>query len=451
MRKTLQAGKDFLWRRYHLFYQHNRVYHCQIWCENLNFFFLLFCSQVIRSLLSVYGLIGTFFSQESQDVAEQEPVETVKLDSASRLAESPLTLEPVPLSDDRQNNADAQEMTSDPPEARVGAQEAGYDFSAPFSPLAALQSCSGIHQQSSDALWQSGSDEAAPRPSPVVRGRVSHSHIDTRERASDLDAPSVLYSAGDGHIKVGENVSEVVAPLPRANVHGHASDAHIKVGENVWDVATPLPSASIYGHSSDSRIKVGENVSDVDAPLPSPSIFGHSSDANIKVGEYVSNTPKERPRWSKHGHASDCTLQTGCVVSGPETTLSPLPGSSYGHSSDSALGGGCVVSGDEPERRPLPGSLYGHSSDSTLTAGCLVSKPEPLPSPLPGSSYGHSSDSSLGVSCVVLGQEPQASAQPRSAYGHSSDSSLGVGCVVKGRSGEDQQQTEDNRDGNNNE
>uniref|UniRef100_A0A674N535 Gamma-tubulin complex component 6 n=1 Tax=Takifugu rubripes TaxID=31033 RepID=A0A674N535_TAKRU len=386
------------------------------------------------------------------------------------------------------NNCDAQEVSSDLPDMRLGGRDTDYDFSAPFSPLVAPQSCPVVHKQFSDALVQLGSDPTTPLPSPLPSGHVdghvkvgenvpevvahplepsvrshasdahirvgenmsdvvaslpspsiyghsSDSHIRVGENMSDvvalLPSPSIYGHSSDSHIRVGENMSDVVALLPSPSIYGHSSDSHIRVGENVSDVVASLPSASIYGHSSDSHIRVGENVSDVDAPLPSPSIFGHSSDANIKVGEFVSNAPEERPRWSRYGHASDCTLQTGCVVSGPETTLSPLPGGSYGHSSDSALGAGCIVSEHDLQRRPLPGSAYGHSSDSDLAGGCVVSKPEPLPSPLPGSSYGHSSDSTLGSGCVVSGEGPQASALPGSAYGHSSDSSLGVGCLLK--------------------
>lgn len=279
---------------------------------------------------------------------------------------------------------------------------------------------------------------------------TSDSHIKIGEYVSEVDAPlpsaSIHGHSSDAHIKVGENVSEFVAPLPTPNIHGHASDAHIKVGEHVSEVVVPLPSPSIHGHTSDAHIKVGENVSEVVTPLPVPSIHGHSSDANIKVGEFVSNIPESKPRWSKHGHASDCTLQPGCVVSGTEPALAPLPGSSYGHSSDSKLGVGCVVSGQETKRSPLPGSGHGHSSDSSLSVGCVVSKTDPLPSPVPGSIYGHSSDSTLGVGCVVLGMEPQHCALLGSGYGHSSDSSLGVGCVVKGKGKGGQQKTEDNEE-----
>uniref|UniRef100_A0A672FQJ9 Gamma-tubulin complex component 6 n=1 Tax=Salarias fasciatus TaxID=181472 RepID=A0A672FQJ9_SALFA len=282
--------------------------------------------------------------------------------------------------------------------------------------LVSIQPSPSVHGHSSDAHIKVGeyvSGVTAPLVSPSIHGHASDSHIKIGGHVSDVAAPSpsasVYGHSSESHIKVGANVSEVVAPLPAPNVHGHISEAHIRVGELVSDVDAPLPSASAHGHSSDAHIKVGENVSDFVAPLSVPNIHGHASDANIKVGEFVSDVPEARPRWSKHGHASDCALQPGCVVSGPEQHPSPLPGSAYGHSSDSTLATGCVVSGEEPKRSPLPGSAHGHSSDSTLGIGCVVSKPEPLPSALPGSLYGHASDSTLGVGCTVLGAEPQLS------------------------------------------
>ncbi|XP_053741028.1 gamma-tubulin complex component 6 isoform X1 [Synchiropus splendidus] len=241
---------------------------------------------------------------------------------------------------------------------------------------------------------------------------------------------SVHGHASDSHIKVGENVSDIVAALPTPNLHGHASDSHIKVGQLVSEVVDAVPSPSVHGHVSHAHIQVGENVSEVASPLPTANVHGHASDANLKVGEFVSNVPEEKPRWSKHGHASDCTLQIGCVVPGSEPATLPLPGSAHGHSSDSTLGVGCLVSEPELKRSPLPGSTYGHSSDSTLGVGCIVMQEEPKLLPLPGSSHGHSSDSKLGGGCVVSEEEPKRSPLPGSTYGHSSDSTLGVGCVV---------------------
>uniref|UniRef100_A0AAQ5YZC4 Gamma-tubulin complex component 6 n=1 Tax=Amphiprion ocellaris TaxID=80972 RepID=A0AAQ5YZC4_AMPOC len=235
-----------------------------------------------------------------------------------------------------------------------------------------LSSISSGHLKAEELV----SGECANQPSPSIHGHSSDAHIKVGQYVSEvpapLSSPSIVHGhSSNAHIKIGENVSEFVLPVPSPNIHGHVSHAHIRVGELVPDVAAPLPSPSVHGHSSDAHIKVGENVSDFLEPLPAPSMHGHTSDANIKVGEFVSNIPEARPRWSKHGHSSDCTLQPGCVVSGAEPLLSPLPGSSYGHSSDSTLGVGCVVSGDEPKRSPLPGSAHGHSSDSNLDVTAL--------------------------------------------------------------------------------
>lgn len=276
------------------------------------------------------------------------------------------------------------------------------------------------------------SDVVAPQPSSSVHGHSSDAHINVgqyvSEVAAPLPTPNIHGHTSDSHIKIGEHVSEVDAPLPSTSVHGHSSDAHIKVGENVSDFVAPLPTPNIHGHASDAHIKVGEHVSDVVAPLPSPSIHGHMSDSHIKVGENVSEFVAPLTAPSIHGHSSDSNIKVGEFVSNiPEARPR---WSKHGHASDCILQSGCVVSGTEPALVPLPGSSYGHSSDSKLGGGCVVSGPKH--SPPPSNAHGHSSDSSLGLGCVVSKTDPLPSPLPGSAYGHSSDSTLGVGCVVSG-------------------
>ncbi|KAL0968033.1 hypothetical protein UPYG_G00261390 [Umbra pygmaea] len=273
-------------------------------------------------------------------------------------------------------------------------------------------------------------------PTATVHGHVSDSHIKIGEHVSNVDAPlpslNLHGHTSAAHIKIGEHCSEVEQPLPCQNVHGHSSDAHIKLGHFVSEVTAPLPAPSVYGHASDAHIKVGEHMSEEVASVPTQNIHGHSSDTHFKAGEFVLDAEPSRHRWSEHGHASDCTLQPGCMVSGTEAEPPPLPGSIYGHSSESSLGGGCVVSGTEALPSAPPGSTYGHSSDSSVGAGCVVSGHEPLHAPLPGSTFGHSSDSTLGGGCVVAGSGTIPAPTPGSEYGHSSDSAMGAGCVILG-------------------
>ncbi|XP_049330328.1 gamma-tubulin complex component 6 isoform X1 [Astyanax mexicanus] len=281
------------------------------------------------------------------------------------------------------------------------------------------------------------SEVIAPTPAPNIHGHASDAHIRIGELVSEVTAPPLLPShyghASDAHIRIGELVSEVTAPPLLPSIHGHVSDAHIRIGELVSEVMAPIPSPNVHGHASDAHIRIGELVSEVIAPTPSPNVHGHASDSHFKVGEFVSDVTSSRPRWNPHGHSSDCTLKVGCVMPDTAPTRSPLPGSAYGHSSESSLGIGCVVAGTEQPSPSLLANVHGHSSDSTLKVGCVVSGSDPLPSPLPGSSYGHSSDSALGVGCVVKGEEPPKHPPlPGSAHGHSSDSALGMGCVVRG-------------------
>ncbi|XP_035498607.2 gamma-tubulin complex component 6 isoform X1 [Scophthalmus maximus] len=278
------------------------------------------------------------------------------------------------------------------------------------------------------------SDVVAPQPSASVHGHSSDAHIKVGQFASEVTAPllspHIHGHATDSHIEIRQHVSEVGAPLPSPSVHGQSSDAHIKVGENVSEFIAPLPTPNIHGHASDAHLKVGGLISTVVAPLPSPNVHGHSSDAHIKVGENVSDVVAPLPTPSIHGHSSDANIKVGEFVSNISEAR-PL-GSKHGHASDCALQSGCVVSGVEPTVSPLPGSSYGHSSDSALGTGCAVSGVEPKRLPLPGSAHGHSSDSALGTGCAVTGVEPKRLPLPGSAHGHSSDSALGTGCAVTG-------------------
>uniref|UniRef100_A0A6Q2YZ23 Gamma-tubulin complex component 6 n=1 Tax=Esox lucius TaxID=8010 RepID=A0A6Q2YZ23_ESOLU len=282
----------------------------------------------------------------------------------------------------------------------------------------------------------SGPSKGPELPTSKVYGHASKGHIKIGEHVSDMDMPlpsrNLHGHSSDANMKVGELVTAVISPVPTASVHGHSSDAHIKIGEHISEVASALFTQNVHGHASDAHIKVGEHMSEEVASVPTQNVHGHSSDTHFKAGEFVLDADPSQPRWSKHGHASDCTLQVGCVVSGTETVLPPLPGSTYGHSSDSTLGVGCVVSATEDPRSPLSGSTYGHSSDSAMGGGCVVSGVEPLRAPLPGSTFGHSSDSTLGGGCVVSGAAAVPSPMPGSEYGHSSDSAIGPGCIISG-------------------
>uniref|UniRef100_A0A6Q2YAQ0 Gamma-tubulin complex component 6 n=1 Tax=Esox lucius TaxID=8010 RepID=A0A6Q2YAQ0_ESOLU len=367
--------------------------------------------------------------------------------------------------DSRQVDRALQEIGSELPESPAPLKPVDYDFSktedtpAPSAPEVMGTQPEGQEEQATGSLREgaaasspkkgleagdgpdqppsiSGPSKGPELPTSKVYGHASKGHIKIGEHVSDMDMPlpsrNLHGHSSDANMKVGELVTAVISPVPTASVHGHSSDAHIKIGEHISEVASALFTQNVHGHASDAHIKVGEHMSEEVASVPTQNVHGHSSDTHFKAGEFVLDADPSQPRWSKHGHASDCTLQVGCVVSGTETVLPPLPGSTYGHSSDSTLGVGCVVSATEDPRSPLSGSTYGHSSDSAMGGGCVVSGVEPLRAPLPGSTFGHSSDSTLGGGCVVSGAAAVPSPMPGSEYGHSSDSAIGPGCIISG-------------------
>uniref|UniRef100_A0A8C7IMF6 Gamma-tubulin complex component 6 n=1 Tax=Oncorhynchus kisutch TaxID=8019 RepID=A0A8C7IMF6_ONCKI len=267
----------------------------------------------------------------------------------------------------------------------------------------------------------SGPSSVYELPTANIQGHASDAHIKVGEHVSDVEAPlpsqNVHGHSSDANIKVGEFVSEVTAPLPTANVHGHSSDANIKVGEFVSEVTAPLPTANVHGHSSDANIKVGEFVSEVTAPLPTANVHGHASDAHIKVGDHVSEVVASLFTQNIHGHASDSHIKVGEHMS--EEVASIHTQNIHGHSSDTHFKAGEFVLDAEPSRPRW--SKHGHASDCTLQVGCVMSGTEPVLSPLPGSTYGHSSVSTLGIGCVVSGVEVLHAPLPGNSTGNEYD------------------------------
>uniref|UniRef100_A0A8D3C8I2 Gamma-tubulin complex component 6 n=1 Tax=Scophthalmus maximus TaxID=52904 RepID=A0A8D3C8I2_SCOMX len=389
----------------------------------------------------------------SQELPEQQPAETQEADAIPSPPPDPSSCDPALISDDvdindflpKSPNPDSQqvdtalqEIGSDLPEVCPTAQLVDYDFCAPFSPLEGIHkvvtniSDCGDGLKSLEANTQNRLDAQdnvdKNMTLPNIQGHVSSAHLKVGELVSDVVAPqpsaSVHGHSSDAHIKVGQFASEVTAPLLSPHIHGHATDSHIEIRQHVSEVGAPLPSPSVHGQSSDAHIKVGENVSEFIAPLPTPNIHGHASDAHLKVGGLISTVVAPLPSPNVHGHSSDAHIKVGENVS---DVVAPLPTPSiHGHSSDANIKVGEFVS-NISEARPL-GSKHGHASDCALQSGCVVSGVEPTVSPLPGSSYGHSSDSALGTGCAVSGVEPKRLPLPGSAHGHSSDSALGTGC-----------------------
>ncbi|XP_072528471.1 gamma-tubulin complex component 6 isoform X2 [Salminus brasiliensis] len=270
------------------------------------------------------------------------------------------------------------------------------------------------------------SEVAAPILTPSVHGHASDAHIKIGELVSEITAPLPLPNihghASDAHIKIGELVSEITAPLPLPNIHGHASDAHIKIGELVSEITAPLPLPNIHGHASDAHIKIGELVSEITAPLPLPNIHGHASDAHIKIGELVSEVTAPLPLPNIHGHASDAHIKIGELVSEITAPL-PLP-NIHGHASDAHNKIGELVS-EITAPLPLP-NIHGHASDAHIKIGELVSEiTAPLPLP---NIHGHASDAHNKIGELV--SEITAPLPLPNIHGHASDAHIKIGELV---------------------
>ncbi|XP_069832922.1 gamma-tubulin complex component 6 [Dendropsophus ebraccatus] len=268
-----------------------------------------------------------------------------------------------------------------------------YDFNTVLKPVAFTQ----ISQGHID-IGEYVSNVEPRRPRWNVHGHASDASIKVGEYVPDTVVPKSQPRqhghSSDSHINIGDYVSEVKPARPRWNIHGHISEGHIKIGDFATDIEASKPRQNVHGHASQASIKVGENVSDVKLSRPRWSIHGHVSDASIKIGENVSDVLSSRPRWNIHGHASQSHIQLGELVS--DTEQSKPRWSPFGHVSQSSIKIGEWTPTMHTQVSLQPKSGPSHLSDSTVqnmlygkrSASTMISETsetEDLPSELIGS------------------------------------------------------------------
>lgn len=265
--------------------------------------------------------------------------------------------------------------------------------------------------QVDDALKDIGSDLAKDKESQIITP------------VSDYDFNTVLKpipfsKVSQGHIQIGEYISDEQPRRPRWNIHGHASDANIKVGEYVPDTTVSLPQPSQHGHSSDSHINIGDFMSDVQPLTPHWNLYGHVSEGHIKIGEYASDVEPSRPRQNIHGHSSEANIKVGENVS--DVKPSRPRWNVHGHASDANIKIGENVS-EVVSSRPR-WNIHGHASQSHIQIGSLVSDMEPLK--LRWSSFGHATQSSIKIGQWSPSVDDTVTPEPKTEFGHVSDSTV---------------------------
>uniref|UniRef100_A0A8C5MGH1 Gamma-tubulin complex component 6 n=1 Tax=Leptobrachium leishanense TaxID=445787 RepID=A0A8C5MGH1_9ANUR len=247
--------------------------------------------------------------------------------------------------------------------AQEGVCQNEYDFSTVLKPVAFTHVSQGHVQIGEDV-----SNGQSSRPRWNIHGHSSDASIKIGSYIPDISVSRPQANkyghSSDSHINIGDFVSNMDPSLPQTNVHGHVSSGHITVGQYASDVEAPQARQNIHGHASQANIKVGENVSDVVPSRPRWNVHGHASDANIRIGENVSEVTSSRPRWNIHGHASQSHIQIGEHIS--EVELSRPLCSPFGHVSHSSIEIGTHVPSADSGEKPSQKSEFGHSSDSTI-------------------------------------------------------------------------------------
>ncbi|KAM9311725.1 gamma-tubulin complex component 6 [Gastrophryne carolinensis] len=238
-----------------------------------------------------------------------------------------------------------------------------YDFNTVLKPMPFTQVSQGHIQ-----IGEYVSNEQSRRPRWNIHGHASDANIKVGEYVSEIPVSIPQQSqhghSSDSHILIGDYMPVEQPSRPRWNIHGHVSEGHINVGEYASNVEPSKPRQIIHGHASDANIKVGENMSDVKPSRPRWNVHGHASDANIKVGENVSDVVSSRPRWNIHGHASQSNIQIGEFLADGEPSKPRW--SPFGHASQSSIKIGEWFPSADKGVTPEPKLVSAHVTDSTV-------------------------------------------------------------------------------------
>ncbi|KAM4677919.1 gamma-tubulin complex component 6 [Discoglossus pictus] len=249
----------------------------------------------------------------------------------------------------------------------------------------------------------------------IMQGDGSNDEYDF----STVLKPVAFSHVSQGHITIGDNLSNDTPTRPRWNIHGHASDANIKIGDYVPIDEPSQPKPNQHGHSSDSQINIGQYASDVEQAQPQWNLHGHVYTGHIKVGEYSSDFEASKPRQNIHGHVSDANIKIGDYV--PTNELSQPKPNQHGHSSDSQMNIGQYAS-DVEQAQPQC-NLHGHVSTGHIKVGEYSSDFEA--SKPSQNIHGHASDANIKIGDYVPTNELS---QPKpNQHGHSSDSHINIG------------------------
>ncbi|XP_066447969.1 gamma-tubulin complex component 6 isoform X1 [Eleutherodactylus coqui] len=335
--------------------------------------------------------------------ADNQNVHSPGLEFADFLPVPPTDKEDTQIAGDQSHIDDAlQDIGSDLAKITENKQStdasvSDYDFSTVLKPVAFTQVSQGHIQ-----IGEYVSNEQPRRPRWNIHGHASDASIKIGEYVPDTVVLELQRSqhghSSDSHIQIGDYMSEVKPDQARWHAHGHVSDSHIKIGEYASGIEAARPKQSVHGHASDANIKIGENVSDVKPARLRWNVHGHASDANIKIGENVSDVKPARPRWNVHGHASDANIKIGENVSDVSSTQPRY--NIHGHVSQSHIQLGELVS-DSEQSKPR-WSPFGHASQSSIKIGEWSPTVHTNVSPPLKPGLGHSSDST--VQSVLYGE-----------------------------------------------
>ncbi|XP_067292958.1 gamma-tubulin complex component 6 isoform X2 [Pseudorasbora parva] len=156
-------------------------------------------------------------------------------------------------------------------------------------------------------------DLQGPPPETAYQQRPAQLHAENLCEQQTADPPIPESSAApcspandETHALISEeiNIADFLPEPPRIPDSGAVTQA-------LHDIGSDLLQHSEKPHPTISHIRLGQNVSEVLESVPVPSQYGQASKSNFQMGQFTPEGSVGQPKVSVHGHPSQSSVQLG--------------------------------------------------------------------------------------------------------------------------------------------
>ncbi|XP_048015468.1 gamma-tubulin complex component 6 isoform X1 [Megalobrama amblycephala] len=229
----------------------------------------------------------------------------------------------------------------------------------------------------------------------------------------------------NSHIRLGQNVSEVLQSVPVPSQYGQASKSNFLLGQFTPEVSVGQPKASVHGHPSQSSVQLGDSTASgrnkglIRSESNTPAQTTQEVTCEAQIG---SQSTEKQPTGEKTG------IEPSAASTGSEPKQATQEPTEKAKSCESvSQPSHCSQPEEEQSVSPL---ISFHESESDTHMRNNSRDPDPaLISFLPSSDVpGHASNAHIRVGDHV--SELTTPIHSAKSYGHASDAHIRVGVHV---------------------